>query len=411
MAGQILSAAVMAVFAAAAAAGLWRLVRQKPREALYTLAACAPEPKAERRTALAAALFCAALWAVMLAWAAAKCPDLPLGQAMWQYFGANNDSCHYLRLAQYGYGTEDVFEGRHLLIVFFPLYGWLLRPFVFLGDSLWFAGMALSTLLTVCGAVLQYRCVSRILGGYCAAWAVAFQFLTPGSFFFVMPQTEALFYFLSYAFLELMQTYRCAAAGAVGLLAALCRANGVLLAGFAIVTFWLALRGRQKPRPVWALPVLSPFAGFGIYLGINKAVYGSAWQFTVYQRENWHNGLTTIGRAISVLCSEFGYMDDPVRTYTILWGIGVMLAELAVLALACRRLPVPWLMLGLAGYAVANGQAWLISAQRYALGISPLAPAAACAARKDWQKGLAAGALAVLWLIYFAAFLRRDAIY
>ena len=57
-----------------------------------------------------------------------------------------------------------------------------------------------------------------------------------------------------------------------------------------------------------------------------------------------------------------------------------------------------------------NGQTWLISAQRYALGMPALAPAAGILARR-WQKAVLLAVLAVLWGIYFAAFVNHAPIY
>lgn len=406
---NLLSLLVVVPFVLAAAVALWRLFAGPAGGGMRTHAL--PPPAGQFRVGLCVLIWCGVLWCILLIWAARQCPGLRPGAAMWEYFGVNNDTRHYLNIARYGYGTQDLVEGRHLLIVFFPLYAWLLRPFVWLGENLWFAGMALSTAFTVCGAVLQYRTVARLLSEPAAGGTVLFQFLIPGSFFFVMPQTEALFYCLSWAFLQALQDRRLVRAGLFGLLAALCRANGVLLAGCAAALLILHLRQHRHPSPCWSLPILLPFAGFGVYLAINQAVYGNPWQFTIYQRENWNNGLGFFGTTIRTLWNACGYLEGGVRIYMAGWGIAVMLAEVLILLLACRRLPVPWLLLGLAGFALANGQIWLISAQRYALGIAPLAPALCTITPRESRRGAVAGALAVLWLVYFAAFLRRDGIY
>ena len=70
-----------------------------------------------------------------------------------------------------------------------------------------------------------------------------------------------------------------------------------------------------------------------------------------------------------------------------------------------------WLLLGLAGVAMMNGQTWLISAQRYALGMPALAPAAAVLTKRRWQRGALLAVLAVLWGVYFAAFAGHAPIY
>ena len=39
------------------------------------------------------------------------------------------DSAHYLNIAQNGYGGA-IEDGKHLFLVFFPLYPWLIRRFI-----------------------------------------------------------------------------------------------------------------------------------------------------------------------------------------------------------------------------------------------------------------------------------------
>ncbi len=395
-------------FAAAAVFALWRLFIAPPAP---LPAGALPPAAAQRRVAGYTALWCAAVLALLAGWAALRAPGVPLLTACETLYGSGIDAPHYLNLARYGYGAGEVFPEQYLMIVFFPLWPWLLRPFALLGCDLWLAGTALNVGFTVGGAVLLYRVTARLWGQRFAGWAVAFQLLLPGSFFFVLPMTEALFFFLSMAFLAALQGRRWAAAGVLGLLAALCRANGVLLAGCAAAGLILLWRAGQRPRPVWALPCVLPFAGFGAYLALNKAIYGSAWQFTVYQREHWTHTLGWVGDTARTLWGMFGYMEGAQKVFLAAWGLGVVLAELAVLCGAAPRLPVPWLLLGLAGYALANGQTWLISAPRYALGIPVLAPALALLFARRRPRLAAAAVLAGAWAVYFFAFLQRWWIY
>ena len=50
-----------------------------------------------------------------------------LGQALDARFYGNTDARHYLDLARYGYGAGEAFPEQYLMIVFFPLFPWLLR--------------------------------------------------------------------------------------------------------------------------------------------------------------------------------------------------------------------------------------------------------------------------------------------
>ena len=322
------------------------------------------------------------------------------------------DARHYLDLARWGYGAaEDGFAEQYLMIVFFPLWGWLLRPFALLGADLWLAGTVLAVLLTAAGTVLLYRCAWRLTENRTTAvFACAVQLALPGSFFFVLPQTEALFYFLNFAFLDAMQRRRPGQAGLFGLLAALCRANGILLAGYAVAWIILALRRREKPRPAWALPVAGPAAGILVYLFLNWKVYGNAFQFTIYQKEHWHHSFCLFPQAIVNMC-RYADLETPLGIYIGLWTVAVILLEVLIFALAAHKLRPDWLLLGLAGILMMNGQTWLISAQRYALGMPALPCAAVTVLQGRRGRMILLAGLGLLWCVYFAAFVSHAPIY
>lgn len=77
------------------------------------------------------ALFCLlvglAVQGLFVAWCYAQGSYATLGQALEAQFYGNTDARHYIDLAQYGYGAEEDFPEQYLMIVFFPLFPWLLR--------------------------------------------------------------------------------------------------------------------------------------------------------------------------------------------------------------------------------------------------------------------------------------------
>lgn len=374
--GNVLSVAVLAVFVWTACVGLWRLVRCGEME-------LRPGPAARSQLAAGAAALGWGLAVLGLLCLAARLqfPGEPIGQTIRWRFCGGLDARHYLDLARWGYGAgEQGFAEQYLMIVFFPLWPLLLRPFALLGCDLWVTGTVLALGFTALGCVYLYRCTWRMLGAWGAWFACVVQLALPGSFFFVLPQTEALFFCLNFAFLDALQGRRCLRAGVLGLLAALCRANGVLLAGYAVLWCWVRWRGGARMRGVWALPVLGPALGIGAYLLLNWWVYGNPWQFTVYQKEHWSNGFCLFSRAVRTMYAQTASGNPDWALYLGAWTVGVILAEALLLALAARRLPPHWLLLGLAGFFLMNGQTWLISAQRYALGmpVLPVAAAALC---------------------------------
>lgn len=407
-AGILLAAACTVLFVCAAAVGLRRLLG---RQTCAAPAAGQPDVRGQKLAAAGALAWCCCMLAALCAAACLQSPGTSPLEAVRQTLCGGLDARHYLDLARWGYGAGEAgFAEQYLMIVFFPLWPWLLRPFALLGLDLWLVGTLLAVGLTAAGAVLLYRCAFRLFGdGRAAGFACAVQLLLPGSFFFVLPQTEALFFCLNFAFLDAMQREKPGQAGVFGLLASLCRANGVLLAGYAVLWCVLALRRGRRAQAGWLWPVLGPAAGIAVYLGINWAVYGNAFQFAVYQREHWDHSFCLFPQAVAIMSNYIG--GDGVGVYIGLWTVILIPLEVLILTLAARRLPPDWLLLGLAGVAMMNGQTWLISAQRYALGMPALSAALAGLARRGWQKAAVLAALGVAWGAYFSAFAGHAPIY
>lgn len=407
----VLAAAAAVGFLYALGLGVVRLFAGAPA-GKSTMAATAPI-QGQKQVFVGALLWCAVMLTALCMAAWLQSPDLSPLDAVQTGLCGGLDARHYLDLARWGYGAgEDGFAEQYLMIVFFPLWGWLLRPFALLGADLWLTGTLLAMLLTAAGTVFLYRCTWRLTGGDRAASAVAcaVQLALPGSFFFALPQTEALFYCLNFAFLDAMQRRRLGQAGLLGLLAALCRANGILLAGYAVAWMILALRRREKPRASWMLPVAGPAAGILVYLLLNWKVYGNAFQFTIYQQEHWHHSFCLFPRAIVNMC-RYADTETPLGIYIGLWTVAVILLEVLLFALAAHRLRPDWLLLGLAGVLMMNGQTWLISAQRYALGMPALPGAAVAVVGGKAGRIVLLAALGALWCVYFAAFVSHAPIY
>lgn len=409
---MLLAGAAAVGFLYALGRGMARLFVGSPAGKDLTVAGAKP-PEGQRLVFGGALLWCAVMLTALCMTAWQQHPELSPLDAVQSGLCGGLDARHYLDLARWGYGAgEEGFAEQYLMIVFFPLWGWLLRPFALLGADLWLTGTVLAMLLTAAGTVLLYRCVWRLTGGdqTTAAFACVVQLALPGSFFFVLPQTEALFYCLNFAFLDAMQRRRPGQAGLFGLLAALCRANGILLAGYAMAWMILALRSREMPRLSWLLPVAGPTAGILVYLLLNWKIYGNAFQFTINQQEHWHHSFCLFPQAIVNMC-RYTDLETSLGIYIGLWTVVVILLEVLFFALAARKLCPDWLLLGLAGVLMMNGQTWLISAQRYALGMPALPCAAVTVVQGRWGRIALSAMLGVLWCIYFAAFVNHAPIY
>lgn len=164
--------------------------------------------------------------------------------------GARWDSVWYLAVAHSGYGSDPARPA------FFPLYPLLLRA---LGSDV-VVGIALSLACFAAGAVLLYRLTALELGTAAAGPAVMALALFPGSLFFSMVYSEALFLALSVGAVYAARTGRWAWAGALGALAAATRSAGVVLLVPLALLWWA--HSRRARDAVWLALVPAGVAAF-----------------------------------------------------------------------------------------------------------------------------------------------------
>ena len=145
-----------------------------------------------------------------------------------------SDAQHYLDLAEKGYvNCTEVTEwsGReeHLFLVFFPLYPWFIRFFHFFVNSYAVAAFAVSIISFCVGCVFFYGAVKEEYGASIAEKSLTLLLLYPFSFFFGGIMTESLFFCLISAGFFYIRRHKWLIVGLIGLLASLCRIQGVIL--------------------------------------------------------------------------------------------------------------------------------------------------------------------------------------
>jgi len=164
--------------------------------------------------------------------------------------GARWDSVWYLSVAHHGYGSDPATPA------FFPLYPLILRA---LGSDV-VAGLAVSLACFAVASVLLHRLTEIELGPAAAAPAVTALALFPGSLYFSMVYSEALFLALSVGAVYAARTRHWAWAGALGALAAATRSAGLLLLVPLAVLWWA--HSRRARDGAWL--ALVP-AGIGLF--------------------------------------------------------------------------------------------------------------------------------------------------
>jgi len=131
------------------------------------------------------------------------------------------DAVHYIDIAQTGYYGTDM--------AFFPLFPVLIHILSwFVGNSL-IAGLLISNIAFFFGLLYFYKLVEHQYNRGVAYRAVFYISIFPTSVFFSAVYTESLFFALTVASFYYIREHRWITAGAIGALAALTRAEGILL--------------------------------------------------------------------------------------------------------------------------------------------------------------------------------------
>lgn len=287
------------------------------------------------------------------------------------------DAKHYINLIEQGYiGYEE--EGKHLFLVFYPLYVWIVRLVRLALPHTAAAGVTVSTLSYAWGCCYVYRIAARRWGRSTARDAVTFLSLYPFGFFFGMVMTEGLFLLATSAACYYAMERKWLSYGIWGALAALTRMTGILVIVPAVIELLEEYQPLRAPvgeslkkalRPVLCrLPLmLLPLLGALGYLGLNWAVDGKPFAFTEHQA-HWNQGGMWISQVLRYIWDYFwSYRDASI-------GYAVWLPELLLfvvcfllLVLALRREDASAGLLAYSFcYLCANySLSWLLSGGRY----------------------------------------------
>lgn len=198
----------------------------------------------------------------------------------------SGDALWYLRIGSQGYAVDDG-SGA-----FFPLYPLLIRVVGTLTGGHWLlAAYVVSNVALVVALVLLHRLTERELGEPLARRAVLYLCAFPTGFFLFAPYSESLFLALAIGCLYAARTARWGPAAVLGLLAALTRSPGVLLALPLAVEALLQARalsaGRLRVLARGALASAAPVAGLVAYLAFWQREAGD-WRRPIdLQREGW----------------------------------------------------------------------------------------------------------------------------
>jgi len=338
---------------------------------------------------------------------------------IWNQLGT--DSQHYLNIAENGYvNTGD----DRLLIVFFPLYPYLVRGLNFIVDNYLASGLIISNLCWVFAAYLLYELALLDTDKKGALRALKYLCILPASFLFSAPLSDSLFLLLSVACVYAVRKNLYPVAGIVGFLAAFTRMPGVLLfapACFELVGTIIRERPAQGKNKTWrlkmagnALSLVFIPAGLLLYFFVNYRVTGSATTFLTYQSEHWHQ---TLGWFFNTMATQVnsatGSFSDNIQ---MLWGLWIpnivyLFAALGIVIAAQNKLRASNVAYFIAYYAVCMGATWLLSGPRYLTAAYPLALALGALTEKKSVDRIATVVCIALFVLYLLAYVNQWYVY
>jgi hypothetical protein len=263
----------------------------------------------------------------------------------------NTDAAWYLNIAQHGYAHS-------YSTAFFPLYPLAVRLLAATGMGYTPAGLVVSAACFVAAALLLYRLTAELLGGRTALWTVVFLSIAPTSFFFTAIYSESLFLLLSVALFYLAQHRRWLAAGVVGLLAALTRSTGVVLAVPLVLFYLQAVDWQWRRIRAGILTALLVPCGLAAYMAYLWSAHGDPLAFATAERR-WHRYFAwppvTVWQGV-----RYGYLgalhvvahDNLSRLGALAWqsnqtninflNLIALIVVVALIALGWRRLGAPY---------------------------------------------------------------------
>ncbi len=325
------------------------------------------------------------------------------------------DVGYYLDIAEHWYTA--VGENRFTL-VFYPCFPLLVKGVNLLVGNYLFSAFITADFFYACSALLMYRLLLLDYPRETVLRVIKYLAILPAAFFFVVPQSESLFLFLSISSVYLARKDQWFFAGVTGALAAFTRSLGVLV---FIPLFLEAVSGRirhPEDRKKWYLRIAAACIvplGTVLYLLINYQITGNPFAFSNLEAEKWGQSMglffdTTAFQIDNALAD----LQQPWFTNSLgLWLPNVVycFATLLLMFFAANKIRSGYSAWFIAYYFIAIGATYLISAPRYLVACFPVYPALAEAAGNKKTDRILTVMFLVTAMYYFFAFLAHWEVY
>jgi len=299
---------------------------------------------------------------------------------------SRGDSSHYLAIAQNGY-SGMVENGEHLLLVFLPLYPWLIRVVSIFTHNFKLAGIIISTVCFGIGNVYLDKIVCLDYGQASSARTRLLLAIYPFSFFFGSIHTESLFFSVSTAFFYFLRKHKWGKVAIAGCLACLTKIQGILLAFSVVAELMYSFHGltllRKRSWKMFfqniilnGLKCMPMVGGFLIYLYINYKVEGDFFRFMYYQRTHWANGLCPIWHTFGYLINNaFDFVNWDLPFIATTWIPEFILFFVYIIAILygfIKKQQITYQIYLILFFLLTYSSTWLISGARYSLSAIPL---------------------------------------
>jgi Gpi18-like mannosyltransferase len=195
-------------------------------------------------------------------------------------FGSRWDTGFYLSIADQGYR----YEGEQLpSVAFFPLFPLFISLVSRLTNDTLTAGILVANAALLLASIFFYRLVALEGDESVAERAVWYLLIFPTSFFGSAIYSESLFLLCAIGALYLARRGYWESAAMLGVMTALTRLIGLIVAPMLLVEWWMQRRNREEweePPPRWAIlaPALVPLGTVG-YMLFLRARFGDPLAF------------------------------------------------------------------------------------------------------------------------------------
>lgn len=294
------------------------------------------------------------------------------------------DASNYIDLATKGY-NNCIVDGKHLFLVFFPLYPMAIRMMSYLIRDYQLAALVVSVLSFCAGSCYFYALIAEEYGKSIAKKAFIYLSIFPFSFFFGGVMTESLFFFTTAAAFYYIKHHNWTMVTFFGILASLTRLHGVLLigvAGIELFTYYKPFMMIREKRIkelfklifTKGISIAMILIGPLIYLYINYKVEGNPFQFMIYQKEHWGHENTYFANTVKDIFKSAINFSQRGNMLASIWIPEALIFILAAVLIiySVRRHNLMYSAYLLVYTIINYSVTWLISGGRYMLCALPI---------------------------------------